>query len=263
MSEIRGQIKSIKSLADYYKKEDVIVGYFKQRFDIPLNRVLHRNQVEFINKKIKENRISEVLEIAPGPARLTTEIKGVNKGYMLDINEGMLIHARDRLKKRGLIKKWKMIMADAFDTKLKENFVSMIYTFRFIRHFKYEDRKKLYSEIRRLLRDGGYLIFDVPNYGIEKIMRKGKTEKDYLIYDKLWKKDEFIKEMENNGFEVICMKGNLKIYFIQAAISRLDRIGLGKVAEKIIYLLDRILDKIKFEFVIDRPKEWLVLCQKK
>ena len=255
---MKKQIEGRKELSEYYRRDEVIEGYVEKRFNIPLNRVLHRNQVEFINGRIKERGIDKVLEIAPGPARLTAEIEGFKRGYILDINEEMLDLAKKKLEKSGLDKNWEVIRADAFDTGLKDNFTPMIYTFRFIRHFRYKDRKKLYSEMRRLLTDKGCLIFDVPNYGIEKIMRKGKTEKDYPIYDTLWRKKEFIKEMKDNGFVVLEMWSNLKLYYMQAAISRLNRLNLGRVGEMIIYYIDRI----GFDRIFDNPKEWLVLCQK-
>jgi len=248
------QIGSKKRLEKYYKREDVISSYFKERFETPIGKVLHRNQVEFINEAIKKYKIKSLLEIAPGPARLTTEIKA--KGYLLDANEEMLSIAKKRLKEKGLEQNWKLIKADAFDTKLKDNFSLLIVTFRFIRHFKENERKKLYSEIRRLLKPNGFLIFDVPNYYIETILRKGKSTKEYPIYDKLWKKNEFIYEMERNGFDVIQMKGNLKMYPLQAIISKICPRNL---AEKIIYSLD----KNRFGKVIDSPLEWLVLCRKK
>jgi len=130
---------------------------------------------------------------------------------------------------------------------------------RFIRHFKLKDREKLYAEIKRLLKPGGLLIFDVPNYTIESILRKGKSEKEYPIYDKLWKKDEFIAEMEKNGFDVLEMEGNLKIYPVQAIISKINKVGLSNLAEKIIYAIDRW----RLSRLVDLSLEWLVLCRKR
>jgi len=257
LGRVKMLIKNQKEIKKFYEDEEVIAHYFKERFESPVGRVLHRNQVEFINKIIKKYGIKTILEIAPGPARLTTEIE--SKGYILDSSERMLEIARKRLSERKLSHRWRLIKADAFSSGLRENFTQMVITMRFIRHFKLKDREKLYAEIKRLLKPGGLLIFDVPNYTIESILRKGKSEKEYPIYDKLWKKDEFIAEMEKNGFDVLEMEGNLKIYPVQAIISKINKVGLSNLAEKIIYAIDRW----RLSRLVDLSLEWLVLCRKR
>ncbi len=59
-------------LQHYYQDRDVVARYLKQRTAQPLNGLLHKAQVQFLNSVVGERSPKRVLEIAPGPARLTS-----------------------------------------------------------------------------------------------------------------------------------------------------------------------------------------------
>ncbi|HXG11715.1 MAG TPA: class I SAM-dependent methyltransferase, partial [Gemmataceae bacterium] len=39
----------------------------------------------------------------------------------------------------------------------------LVYTFRFVRHFRRSDRERLYVQVRRVLKPGGYFVLDAVN----------------------------------------------------------------------------------------------------
>src|SRR5689334_15570401 len=96
---------SVKTL---YEDFDVAEEYVKQRFGHAWGKLLHRTQAAAVNQVIRQGRIENVFEIAPGPARLATELKGVRRGLMLDNSAAMLAVAQRRLQSAGLAHLWEL-----------------------------------------------------------------------------------------------------------------------------------------------------------
>ena len=249
--------KPIKKRADlikYYQNEKLVEEYEGKRFSKPEDNLLHENQVRFVNQQIEKLRFKKILEIAPGPARITKHIN--LEGYLLDSSPKMLIKAKKELIKKN--KKWKIIQGNAFNIKINVRF-DLIYTFRFLRHFEIKDRKELYAQINKQLNKEGFLIFDAPDKFTENIFRKGK-KKFYPVYDELWTKKKLKKELEQNGFKVIKIKENLKLYFLYVAISKITiYLKISQIGFRIIKTIETLIPNK----IINKPKEWLLLCQKK
>ncbi|MBU0614756.1 MAG: hypothetical protein KJ601_01565, partial [Nanoarchaeota archaeon] len=77
------KIENPELIKEYYRKEDVAKNYIDIRFKQPMYAVAHKNQIEIINR-YTQNR--DLLEIACGPARLTSEIKA-KSGMSIDSSE--------------------------------------------------------------------------------------------------------------------------------------------------------------------------------
>jgi hypothetical protein len=58
----------------YYRDAAVVRAYIERRTAQPLNGLLHRRQVTFLNDILRERQPARVLEVAPAPARLTAEL---------------------------------------------------------------------------------------------------------------------------------------------------------------------------------------------
>src|SRR5271169_1536064 len=142
-----------EELQVFYQDRDVVDSYLRRRTAQPLNGVLHRGQVGFLNRIVAERRPRRVLEIAPGPARLTAELAFAGTGLAVDASPQMLAVARDRL--RGRPGTWLAARGDAFRLPVGDQRVDLVYTTKFVRHFQRDDRTRLYAEIRRVLRPGG------------------------------------------------------------------------------------------------------------
>ena len=76
----------------------MVGAYIARRTAQPLNGMLHRHQVRFLNRVLGERRPRHVLEVAPGPARLTAELDHTGSGIAIDGSAEMLAVARDRLR---------------------------------------------------------------------------------------------------------------------------------------------------------------------
>ena len=247
---MKGNVELVKSL---YQDDSVASGYIDERFSKPLGRVQHKVQVELINDVIRRYQIDNVLEVACGPARLTPEITGIVSGIALDASYQMLEIARRRMKNHG---EWQFVNGDAFNLNFERKF-NLVYSFRFIRHLKLEDRNKIYNQVKNVLVSKGLFIFDAIRYEKPLFLRKHESGGKILVYDKVYKnKAKLQTELKDAGFELVKLYSCIEHFYIQAFFSRIsyilknDRLGIRII---------QFLEKIK----IGHPLEWIVLCQKK
>ena len=246
-------IHNRRTFRKHYEDNTVAHEYITERFAKPLGQVQHHTQVETINNIISFYQIDRILEVACGPARLTSYIKGFKEGVAVDTSDQMLNIARKRVSNP---EKWQFINADAFYMMLNERF-QLIYVFRFIRHFRLPERIKLYNKFHELLEDSGILIFDVINYEKFALIRKIENKGQKLIYDKIYQNNTSLEEeLFNAGFKILRFKGLIYHFYIQAAISRIsNRLKIDELGLKVISCLER--------FPFGRPLESIVICRKR
>jgi len=245
-----GNANLIRSL---YQNASVASGYIDERFSKPLGRVQHRIQVESINNTIHRYQIDDILEVACGPARLTSDVKGFKKGIAIDTSDQMLEIARQRVKNPD---KWQFVNADAFNLKLNSR-SQLIYSFRFIRHFKTPDRMRLYKAFHGLLDNHGILIFDVLHYEKITFIRNMENRGQEKIYDKIYPDKKALEnEIYTAGYEILELKGGIRHFYAQAAISRIsNKLKMDRIGIKMIHFLEGI--------PLGRPLESIIICRKK
>lgn len=249
----KSEIDNIKRA---YSTDDVSNGYIEKRFITPIGRLLHEKQVDFVINIINNHKFNNILEIAPGPARLTVDIgtkcNGV-KGTIVDVNANMIRLAQKKLNKAGLLGSWRVVLGDAFALPLSDKF-QLIYTFRFIRHFRRDDRSRIYSQIYRSLDKNGLLVLDAVNYYVSYPLRKKHGKYQYPIYDKLYKYNDFDQELRENGFNILECARVQTNYRLQSLIQK----WISPRSDKLAYFLLKIIETAK----LGQPLEWIVLCQK-
>ncbi len=239
---------------EHYRNHDLVDRYISSRFTTPLAQVQHQKQVDFVNDIISRHSLANALELAPGPLRVTANIVGLKQGYAMDYSEAMLKSAAERLKNHEANIPWLLQRGDAFCLPFKAGTFDLIFSFRFIRHFQDIERATILSEIWRVLKKDGFLIFDVPNYFTETKIRSKLNPAQLGVYDKLWDRGEIIAEMRKNKFATLNMANNISHYDIQVNISRFHKLKLGALARRLIDRLDR--------YPSEHPYEWVILCQK-
>lgn len=236
-------------LQAYYKDERVVAEYLRRRTAQPLNGLLHRSQVEFLNAAIREREPKRVLEIAPGPARLTAELEYRGQGVAIDASPAMLTTARSRLRQRGM--EWLISRGDAFRLPFRDATFDFVYTLKFVRHFQLEDRRRLYAEIRRVMTPSGVFVLDAQNRAISLPHRQRKGVDTYRIYDVLYDRDELLAELGSVGFRVARISGMINHFRVQQTLNRLRRVGLASVAGALIEAIERLPTK--------NPSTWMLL----
>lgn len=233
-------------LKDAYGGDAVATSYVQLRFASELHRLLHDRQVAAVQRVIQKIGPGRVLEIAPGPGRLTREIQASGRVVCLEYNEGMIRQGRRAC---GQHVTW--TRGDGFRLPFAQCF-DLVYSFRFIRHFHRADRSRLWSEVRRVLRPGGYLVIDAVNENVSRPLREAHPE-NYPIYDKLHHVDELRAEMTEAGFEVVALEGVQRHYRWQY----LSQVLLGPRANWANRLVIRALERLPAR----HPLEWIALCR--
>lgn len=194
-------VKGHDEIKKYYSQFEIAENYNFDRFvQYPLNCIdfLERKSIDAILNDKYCGRDIRILDIAPGDGRIVQE--NIKFGYCLaaDSSEAMIGVLKKRFPDR---KNLETIHVDYLEEQLEGSF-DVITTFRYIRHFEYATRKKLYAKIRDNLKQDGILIFDVPNIRLETKLREITGWTNYNIYDMFWTKEDMIKELDENGFRV-------------------------------------------------------------
>jgi len=244
---IRGSLQ----VREAYRDERVADRYVDERFREPLGALLHARQVACLTRVLQKLKPQRVLEIAPGPARLTVDVAPFlgPRPVLIDASAQMLAQARRRLGSR-VAATCRFIHGDAFSLPFTSTF-DCVYTFRLIRHFEQEDRKRLYAQIARVLRPGGVLVFDAVNEVVSRPFRQANPG-EHQHYDALLQRDELEQELQSSGFRLMETHGVQRRYPVLAGLQVL-------VAPR-----SRLLARGAME-VVDRvgggpPLEWIVTC---
>jgi ubiquinone/menaquinone biosynthesis C-methylase UbiE len=248
-------MKPIDQRADlerYYRDRAVIGTYMQRRTAEPLNGVLHRRQVRFLNQVLAAAGLHAVLEIACGPGRLTAEIRRVQLGAAVDTSFGMLKAAVQRLD--GEASCWSFLRTDAFALPFRSEVFDAVYTLRFVRHFQLDDRQRLYDEVRRVLRPNGLFIIDALNRDVSHPYRVRRGLEHYKIYDVLYRQGEVEGELRAAGFRVAKMEGILRHASVQRPLNRLRLLGMDRLAKVLISAVEH--------FPSRQPSTWMVVGQK-
>lgn len=247
-------IEGTRGIREAYRDERTVREYIEERFVQPLGAMLHSRQAAALRRAIQRTQPRDVLELAPGPARLTTEVALIldGAGTVVDASLPMLGAARTRLKSTVPVS-WRYVGGDAFNLPFRSRF-DLVYVFRLIRHFDHADRARLYAQIASVLRPGGLLIFDAVNEVAAAPVRARARPDELRHYDALMRPSELRAELALAGFELISLEG------LQHRFGLLSRIQI------LIAPRSRVLARAFMELV-DRlgrgePLEWVVTCRR-
>jgi len=235
----------------YYRDREVVARYLERRTAQPLNGALHQAQVRWLQQRIRERAPRCVVEIAPGPARLTAEITVPGVGVGFEFSDTMLAAARTRV---GTDSRWRFVRSDAFRLPAAAEVADFIFSLRFVRRFHFEDRQRLYREIHRVLRPGGVLALDAQNRAVALPHRQERGLERYPVYDQLYDEHELRCEVEAAGFRVVIVQGMIKHFSLQRRLNRLRRLKLDWLARTLIETLEYVPG--------NSPSSWMLLAEK-
>ncbi len=241
------QVCSEQGIQDAYQGTEFAQQYVSRRFESELNRVLHEAQVGAVSRVMQRHRPERALEIAPGPGRVTRDVVPSGSLTCLEYNEGMIETGRQNC--RADIN-W--VQGNAFELPFGQEF-GFVYSYRFVRHFHQADRKRFYEQVRKVLHPGGVLIFDAVNQPLSQPLRDRKPEQ-YPIYDKLYQRDELIREVTEAGFEILELVPVQKFPRTQY----LSQVVLGPRSNLLNRLVIRSLEALPLRDGL----EWIVTCRR-
>lgn len=246
-----------ESVKQLYQSQKVAENYIQNRFAWAWSRLLHETQVRILNELILSRKPQKVLEVAPGPARIAPDLRGVVSGVMVEASQPMIEVARSRLLQHGLEKIWDVRHGNAFSLGQVGQTFDFAFTFRFIRHFEENDRKRLYKELAARLNPSGLLVFDVVNKPVRMKLdaQAPPTVGENLpVYDVSYTAAEFREEMRANGFEVVSLHEVVRHFSAQAWLSYTFGPRLPGFAWRAV----RVCESIP----TPNPLEWVAVCRK-
>jgi SAM-dependent methyltransferase len=229
-----------------YRGEAVAAEYVALRFSAELHRLLHDRQVAAVHAAIGALGPGRSLEIAPGPGRVTRDVRPSGPLVCLEYNEGMIRQGRAACGGRVL---W--ARGDGFRLPFPRGF-DLVYSFRFVRHFHRVDRERLYAEVRRVLNPGGLFVMDAVNRRVSQPLRGARPD-DYPIYDELYRPDELRAELARSGLEPLALEPVQKFYRWQYR----SQVLLGPRADWLNRLVIRGLERLPRRDGL----EWIVTCR--
>ena len=241
-----------RAIRDAYRDDRVASDYVRNRFVEPLGALLHRRQTEVLRALIARARPSRVLEIAPGPARLTAAVAPAfdRPPVLVDASAQMLAEARRRLADAD--RSASLVEGDAFRLPFGAVF-DLVYTFRLIRHFGDEDRARLYRQIAAVLKPGGLLAFDAVNAEVAAPLREAARPGEYAHYDALVDEATLGRELGDAGFTDVTLYGVQHRYRALQAVQNLVAPRSRAAARAAMAVLDRSGGP---------PLEWVVTCRR-
>jgi ubiquinone/menaquinone biosynthesis C-methylase UbiE len=245
-------ITSSEGLKEFYDDPQVVATYLEKRIAEPLGSVLHERQVAFLQQAITRLSVERVLDLAPGPARLSAELMLPGLAVALDASWNMLRAARHRAVARNA--RWQLAQGDAYQLPFATASFDLVYSVRFIRRFDRPRREALYAEIKRVLKPHGCFIMDAQNRTVALPHRMARGLEKYPVYDELFLHHELIGELEENGFQVNQLEGIMRRFPLQFQLSRLRHLRLSGPARWLIRALECTNAR--------NPSTWMVLCQK-
>jgi ubiquinone/menaquinone biosynthesis C-methylase UbiE len=240
-----GPLSSRAEIQTAYRSPATAEEYVERRFTAELNRLLHNRQVATVQECIDRIAAERVLEIAPGPGRLTRDIRTPGMLVGLEYNEAMIAQGRAAC---GARVGW--VRGSGFQLPFDQAF-DLVYSFRFIRHFHRADREALYAEIRRVLKPGGYFVFDAVNERVSRPLREADPQA-YPIYDELYRPEALRAELRGAGFEPLRLIPVQKCYRWQCR----SQVLLGPRAGWLNRAVIRFLERLPWRDGL----EWVVVC---
>ncbi len=243
-------IRGSHDIRDAYRDAGVASQYVSTRFREPLGSLLHDRQVACLKRLFASIRPSRVLEIAPGPARLTTDVVGslACRPVLMDASAQMLAEARRRLGADAA--QCAFVQGDVFALPFRSRF-DVVYTFRLIRHFDRADRIQLYKSIGALLADRGALMFDVVNEAVSAPLRRARPE-EYEHFDALLTLDALSEELSDAGLRLTSVVDVQRRFPLLRQLQVLVAPRSRALARGAMEVVDR--------FGGGRPLEWIVTC---
>jgi SAM-dependent methyltransferase len=253
---LNGTARDERAVKELYRDEAVAKQYIDERLRHAWWRHLHEVQVGEINRVIAEHAPADILEIAPGPARLAPDIRGVTKGLMVEASPQMIEVARARLAEAGLTDVWDIVEGNVFDLSPLEKRFDFVFTFRLIRHFDAEERSRIYGQVASRLKPGGFFLFDMVNGVTRARLDRREGKGDGLdVFDATYTRaDDIRTELSAAGFELVSLRNVLNHFDLQRFLSsKLDDRFFSPVLSLI-----RMLDGVPAA----HPLEWVALFRK-
>jgi len=138
---------------------DIAEIYDVTRFGEPYQLLWHELEVELIKKFLKKHY--SVLEVGVGTGRFAESLAMHVRSFTgIDISKPMIYISR---KKVYYLNNINLINADAENLPFKPNTFDFVFSMHVMWHLPYTIQEKIFSELVRVVKPGGKILFDMGN----------------------------------------------------------------------------------------------------
>ena len=112
-----------------------------------------------ISENLGNDKPLRILEVGCGTGMTLTYLASLPTRYELhgmDFSQTMLSQAHQKLS--GVDNPFRLAQGDSFELPFRDNVFDVIYSTRFIHQFSHDDKKRIYREMLRVLKQGGLVI---------------------------------------------------------------------------------------------------------
>lgn len=202
--EDRHLVRGTAALRAYYQRQSVAEDYDRERFAAyPQNcfDLMERQSVSVLLEHLLRGRKNvHLLDLASGTGRILRELLPFGQCTACDASPAMLEQLRARYGESQVT----VQALDLLSDEITEQY-DAVTVFRFIRHYEYGTRRKLWEKLRGALNENGVLLFDVPNVRFEIPHRQWNGWGKYHIYDVFWTKRAIAQELADNGLRLAAL----------------------------------------------------------
>ncbi|MBR4200580.1 MAG: methyltransferase domain-containing protein [Oscillospiraceae bacterium] len=197
-------IRGYAALRAYYQRQDVAENYDTARFaEYPQNcfDLMERQSVSVLLEHLLRGRKhTALLDLASGTGRILRELLPFGSCTACDASPAM----QDILREKFDADTVNVLTLDLLSDDIPEQY-DAVTIFRFLRHYEYSIRKKLWAKLRGALKENSVLLFDVPNVCFEIPHRQKNGWGKYPIYDVFWTRRSIEKELADNGLRLTAL----------------------------------------------------------
>ena len=174
-----------ETIKTYQKKENVQI-FDNERRKYLFQRYKHEAEANFLKSSIDsvKKKDVKVLDVACGTGRMLPEVfkAAKNISYVgADTSVEMMRELQKKARLLNKIKEVETIIADATNLPFRDNTFDVVYSFHLLWHIEKSEQEKVINEMKRVVRPGGVIIFDILNKNfiwekVKNFMGIGKSE---------------------------------------------------------------------------------------
>ncbi|MDW7667385.1 MAG: class I SAM-dependent methyltransferase [Bacillota bacterium] len=175
---------------------------FSEVYDVLMKDVPYERWTNFIDARLKGFR--EIAEIGCGTGEITRRLGDKNyKVTAVDVSENMLVKAYEKLRRMPNIK---VMKGDGRNLKIDQKFDAVLSTCDVVNYMlEDKDLEQFIKNSHKLLKDGGYIIFDISSYYKIKNILSNNTfvneeEGIFYVWENSFDEKKCISEMNLNFF---------------------------------------------------------------